>query len=151
MSLSLATIGGITVICYRVFGVNATTAGFVYLVGILAIAAAWGLLQALGASAAAILGFYYFFLSPIGLFSIAAPANWVALLAFVVTALVGSHLSDRARKEARDAKNRQREGELLYALSRAILLIEGPGSFGLQTARSLAEIFECRSVALRAA
>src|SRR6202790_1297420 len=149
ISLSLAIIAGISVICYRVFGVNATTAGFVYLVAILAIAAAWGLIQALVASAAAMLCFGYFFLPPIGRFSIADPANWVALAAFVVTALVGSHLSDRARKEAQDAKNRQREGELLYALSRALLLIEAPGSFGLQTARSLAEIFECRSVALR--
>ena len=147
--LSLALIAGISGICYRVFGVNATTAGFVYLVGILAIASVWGLTEALVASVAAMLCFTFFFLPPIGRFVIADPANWVALLAFLATALVASHLSDRARKEAQDAKDRQREGDLLYSLSRAILLIEGPGSFGLQTAKSLAEIFECRSVALR--
>ena len=148
LSLSLALIAGISAICYRVFGVNATTAGFVYLVGILGIAAVWGLMEALVASAAAMLCFSYFFLPPIGRLTIADPANWVALLAFVATAVVGSHLSDLARKEAQHARDRQREGERLYALSRAILLIEGPGSVGLQTAKSLAEIFECDSVAL---
>ena len=147
-ALSLALIAAISAVCYQVFGVNAATAGFAYLVGILGIAAVWGLREALVASAAAVLCFNYFFFPPIGRLTIADPANWVALLAFFATALVGSHLSDRARKEARDARDRQREGELLYGLSRAILLIEGPGSFGLQTARSLARIFGCRSVAL---
>jgi len=66
--------------------------------------------------------FNYFFLPPIGRFTIADPQNWVALLAFLATALVASHLSDRAKKQALDARQPQRETEQLYALSRAILL-----------------------------
>jgi two-component system sensor histidine kinase KdpD len=67
--LSLAIIAGISAIFHHVFGVNATTAGFAYLVGILAIASVWGIVEALLASAAAMLGFTYFFLPPIGRFA----------------------------------------------------------------------------------
>lgn len=73
--LSPAIIAGITVICYQVYGVNATTAGFAYLVGILGIAAVWGLIEALLASATAMFCFSYFFLPPIGRLVIADPAN----------------------------------------------------------------------------
>ena len=41
--MSLALIAAATFICYVVIPANATTAGFVFLVGILVIAATWGL------------------------------------------------------------------------------------------------------------
>jgi hypothetical protein len=41
---SLVVVAGITFICSRVIPVNATTAGFAFLLGILAIAATWGLI-----------------------------------------------------------------------------------------------------------
>jgi len=146
--LSPAIIGGISVVCYRVFGVNATTAGFVYLVGILVIAATWGLIEALVASAAAILCFSFFFLPPVGHLTIADPENWVALFTFLATALIASHLSDRVRKQAQEATRRQQETERLYELSRAILLTGTAGDIGFQVAQNLARIFECRSVAV---
>ena len=146
--ISLATVAGITVVCFRVIPVNATTAGFAYLLGILGIAAAWGLTEAVIASAAAMLCFNFFFLPPVGQFTIADPQNWVALFAFLATALVASHLSDRVKKQALEAKSRQRETEQLYALSRAILLMESSRSVGFQVAQHIAEIFDCRAVAL---
>jgi len=57
-------------------------------------------------------------------FTIADPQNWVALLAFLVTALVAGNLSERARREAEDAKRRRREVERLYALSQQLLTTE---------------------------
>ena len=82
------------------------------------------------------------------MFTVADPQNWVALFAFLATALVASHLSDREKKQADDAKRRQRETEQLYALSRAILLTEPSQSVGSQAARHISEIFECPGVAL---
>jgi two-component system, OmpR family, sensor histidine kinase KdpD len=145
---SLATVGAITFICKRVVAVNQTTAGFAYLLGILAIAATWGLIESIVASIAAMLCFNFYFLPPIGMFTIADPQNWVALFAFLATALVASHLSDREKKQAGDAQRRQRETEQLYALSRAILLTDPAQSVGSQAARHISEIFECPGVAL---
>lgn len=129
-------------------GINASTAGFGYLVGVLVVAAGWGRAEAVTASVAAVLCYNFFFLPPVGLFTIADPHNWVALLAFLATALVGSHLSDRAKQEAAEARERQRETEQLYALSRAILLTDATQPVGAQAARRIAEIFECEAVGL---
>ncbi len=79
------------------------------------------LTEAIVASVAAMLCHDYFFLPPVGHFTIADPENWMALVAFLVTALVASHLSDRAKQPAREAKHRQLETERLYALNRTIL------------------------------
>jgi len=146
--LGLVTIAAITVLCSRVLSVNAITAGFAYLLGVLAIATAWGLIEAIVASVAAMLCFNFFFLPPIGQFTIADPQNWVALFAFLATALIASHISDRERKQALEAKARQKETEQLYALSRIILMTDPAQSIGFQSAQHIAEIFDCPAVAL---
>jgi two-component system sensor histidine kinase KdpD len=148
LAASLAEVAAITFICRRVIPVNATTAGFAYLLGILAIGSTWGLIESVAASVVAMLCFNFYFLPPVGMFTIADPQNWVALFAFLATALVASHLSDREKKQAEDAKGRQRETEQLYALSRSILLTDPTQSVGSQAARHIAEIFECPGVAL---
>ncbi len=145
---SLALVAAITFFCRHVIPVNATTAGFAYLLGILAIGSTWGLIESVAASIAAMLCFNFFFLPPVGVFSISDPQNWIALFTFLATALVASHLSDREKKQAEEAKGRQRETEQLYALSRSILLTDPTQSVGSQAARHIAEIFECPGVAL---
>ena len=148
VALSLAIIAGITAACFRLFDVNATTAGFAYLLGILLIAAAWGLIESLVASVTGMVCFSYFFLPPIGRLTIADPENWVALFTFLATALVASHLSDRARKQTLEANRRQLETERLYDLSQAVVLIGTSGPIGFHVVQNIARIFACRSVAL---
>ncbi len=148
LALTLALIAAATFVCYQVIHVNPTTAGFAYLLCVLGIATAWGLVESIVASVAAMLAFNFFFFPPVGNFTIADPQNWVALFSFLTTALVASHLSDRAKKQALEAKSRQQETEQLYALSRAILLMELSGSVGFHVAQHIAEIFDCRAVAL---
>ena len=147
-ALSLAIVAGITLLCGRLFSVNATTAGFAYLLGVLWIATTWGIVEAVLASTVAMLCFNYFFLPPIGRLVIADPQNWVALFSFLATALVASHLSDRAKKQALEARSHQRDMEQLYALSRAILLSHPDHSTGRQVAIQIARIFDCQAVAL---
>jgi two-component system sensor histidine kinase KdpD len=145
---SLLIVAAITAVCSRIVSVNATTAGFAYLLGILAIAASWGLVEAIIASVAAMLCFNFYFLPPIGQFTIADPQNWVALFAFLATALVASHISDREKRQFREAHLRQTQTEQLYALSRFILLTNPTQSVGRQAAQHIAEIFDCPAVAL---
>jgi ribosomal protein S27AE len=63
----------------------------------------------------------FFFLPPLGNFTIADPQNWVALFAFLVTSITGSRLSSRIRREADIANRRRREIEHLYAFSQKLL------------------------------
>jgi two-component system sensor histidine kinase KdpD len=131
-----------------VFRQNATTAGFAYLLFVLIVAGAWGFVEALIASLAATFAFNYFFLPPIGQFTIADPKNWVALFSFLATSLIASRLSAKAERRTMETLARQQDLEKLYTFSRAILLI-GPGEpVPRQLATSLAEMFGFRAVVL---
>lgn len=72
----LAITAVITNFCFHLTPVNATAAGFAYLIAILLIATAWGLLEAMVASFKAVLCFNYFSFPPIGTFTIAEQRNW---------------------------------------------------------------------------
>jgi two-component system sensor histidine kinase KdpD len=101
---------------------NAITISLTFLMAVLAIAAAWGLTEAVLASALAMMSFNYFFLPPVGTLRISDPHNWVALAAFIVTAITASQLSVSAKRRAAEAEARHREVERLYALGQAMLL-----------------------------
>jgi two-component system sensor histidine kinase KdpD len=144
----VAIITAITALFSVVLHVNATTVGFAYLIAVLAIATTWGLPESTVASVCAMLLYNFFFLPPVGRFIIADPQNWIALVTFLATALVASHLSERARKQTTEAQLRQRETEQLYALSRAILLNETGLTIGAHVSQHIATIFDCGAVAL---
>ena len=146
--LALSFVAAITFVFDRLIHVNSTTVGFFYLVAILVIATAGGLLEAGASSIVAMLCFNFFFLPPVGTFTVADPQNWVALFAFLATALTASQLSDRLKQQRKEALDRQREMERLYALSRAILLTDAAQSTAKQIAHQIAHAFECPAVAL---
>jgi two-component system, OmpR family, sensor histidine kinase KdpD len=139
--LSLAGVAIVTYIAFSVIPHNPTTVGFAYLLLVLLIASTWGLAEATLASIAATLAYNFFFLPPIGKFTIADPQNWVAFFGFLATALIASRLSARVKKQALDAVDRQRDIERLYTFSRAILLIDPVEPVAKQLARKLAEVF----------
>ena len=138
----------VTLACARILQVNAVTAGFAYLMIVLGIAARGRLAAAIVTSLAAALCFNFFFFHPVGTLGIADPHNWVALLAFCATALVASHLSNRAKREAADARQHQFETERLYAFSKAILLLDPLKPVAPQVVRRVVETFPCRSAVL---
>jgi two-component system sensor histidine kinase KdpD len=115
---------GITLVYHALLRVNPTTVALTFLVGVLAVSATWGLRHAVVMAVAATLAFNYFFLPPIGTFTISDPQNWVALFAFLITAVIASQLSERAQREARNANERRREVERLYAFSQQLLSSE---------------------------
>jgi two-component system sensor histidine kinase KdpD len=120
-AVSLATVAGITVFYRHARDVNQTTIALTFLLAILAVSAVWGMAVSVFMSVVAVLTINYFFLPPVGTFTIADPQNWVALLAFLVTSIMGSQLSARIRKEADEAHQRRREIERLYRFSQKLL------------------------------
>jgi two-component system sensor histidine kinase KdpD len=112
----------IIVFLYRsVLSVNQTTVALTLLLAILVISTIWGLAVAIFTSVVAMLAFNFFFLPPVGTFTIADPQNWVALVAFLATSLIASQLSTRVRREAEESKRRRREVERLYVFSQQLL------------------------------
>ncbi len=120
-AVSLAIVAGLTVFYRHARDANQTTIALTFLLAILAVSAVWGMAVSVFMSVTAVLAINYFFLPPVGTFTIADPQNWVALFAFLVTSIMGSQLSARIRKEADDAHQRRREIERLYKFSQKLL------------------------------
>lgn len=139
--VALCGVAPVTFVGFKVIPVNATTVGFAYLLVILVVASAWGFVEAAVASIFTTLMFNFFFLPPVGTFTIADPQNWVALSSFLATSLIASRLSAKARARASEAVERQRDFERLYSFSRAMLLIETGAPFAKQLLEKLVEVF----------
>jgi two-component system, OmpR family, sensor histidine kinase KdpD len=141
-------VAGITYVGFRLAHLNPTTIALAFLLGVLGISASWGLRQAIFMSVIATLAFNYFFLPPIHTFTIADPQNWIALFAFVVTAVTASELSERARRGARTAVERRQELERLYAFSQLLLSSDSPAELLNLIPRYIVESFGIRSAAI---
>ena len=146
--MSLLGVAAVTFLGSSVVSINATTVGFAYLLLVLIIASVWGFPEAALTSIAATLTFNFFFLPPVGRFTIADPQNWVALFSFLATALIASRLSAEAKRRAIDALERQKDVERLYTFSRSILLIDSSQPFPKQLVRAMADIFQLDAVVL---
>lgn len=122
--LAFGALGGIVIAYKRWLHVNPTTVALTLLLYILILAARLSLRYAIAVSVIATACYNYYFLPPVGTFTISDPQNWLALLAFLVTSVIGSRLSQMARDEAAEARRRQREVEILFTLSRNLLQTE---------------------------
>ncbi|MFZ1971875.1 MAG: DUF4118 domain-containing protein [Candidatus Acidiferrales bacterium] len=118
---ALAIVFGISFFYRRILPVNPTTVALTFLLAILAVSTVWGIAVSVFMSIVAMLAFNFYFLPPVGTFTVADPQNWVALFAFLVVSVLASHLSTRARQQAKDAAQRRREIEKLYAFSQGLL------------------------------
>jgi two-component system, OmpR family, sensor histidine kinase KdpD len=111
----------LVVLVFRHLPVNPTTVALTFLLVVLGVASRWGLTIAITTAIFATLAFNYFFLPPLRTFTISDPQNWIALLAFLISAILASRLSERAHREAENATRRRKEVERLYFLSQQLL------------------------------
>ena len=128
-------------------GVNNTTVALTLLLVVLGISARWGLAEATVASLAAALGFNVYFLPPYGKLTIEDPQNWVALGAFLMTAVTASQLSERARRRAADVDARRLEIERLYALVQAMILSGNPRKTIREFVNRVVQVIGCGAAA----
>jgi two-component system, OmpR family, sensor histidine kinase KdpD len=144
----LAILALVTFIYRRVLPVNPTTVALTLLILVLLTSAWWGFRIALLALISGTVIFNFFFLPPYGTFSIADPQNWIALFAFLLTAVVASNLAERARREAEMSRQRRHEVERLYALSQQLLTSGNTAELFNYLPRLLSETFGAQSAAL---
>ena len=119
--VAAALLAAIVFFYRHVLHANQTTVALTMLLLVLFIASQWGLRFGIVVSIWCTACYNFFFLPPVGSFTVSDPQNWVALLAFLITSLYASRVSERIRSESRDARSRQAELDILYRLSRALL------------------------------
>jgi two-component system, OmpR family, sensor histidine kinase KdpD len=145
--IAAVIVAGITFVGYHLH-LNHTTVALALLLGVLGISAFYRLQQAVFMSVIATLAFNYYFLPPIRTFTIADPQNWIALFAFLVTAVTASELSERARRGARSAVDRRQELERLYAFSQLLLSSDNSAELLNSIPRYIVDSFGVRSAAI---
>jgi two-component system sensor histidine kinase KdpD len=149
LGLALGAVAFVTFIYVRWLHVsNAATVSATFLLVVLVVAATSRLSIAVVTSVASMLAFNFFFLPPVGTFTISDPHNWVALFSFLAVSLVASNLSAVARTRAQEAVGRRNELARLFDLSRDVLMMTASREALSILARSIARRFDLEFVAI---
>ena len=144
---AVAIVGAIVLISRRVPHVNVTTVALILVLAVLAIAMQWGRAEAITAAIAAAFALDYYFLPPYG-FGIEARDHWVALFAFLLTAVAAGHLSARANSQRAEAVRHRTEIEKLYRIADAVSEFESADMILGRLGGSLLEILDVDEVAV---
>jgi two-component system sensor histidine kinase KdpD len=128
--------------------VSPTTVSLAFLLIVVGTATIGRLRVAIVVSIVAMLTLNFFFLPPVGTFTIADPQNWVALFAFLAVAMIASNLSAAAQDRTREAIARRNEVTRLFDLTRDVLLTTETTGAIEALARHVARRFELSSVAI---
>jgi two-component system, OmpR family, sensor histidine kinase KdpD len=145
---ALTAAAAVTALLRTLPDVSPTTVALALLLVVLGAATAARLVVAILVSVAAMLAFNFFFLPPVGALTIADPQNWIALVAFLIVAVIASNLSAAAQARAREAIARRNEVTRLFDLTRDVLLTTDTASAIDALARHVARRFELTKVAI---
>lgn len=147
--VSLVALAIVTLVYARWLQVtNATIVALTFLFIVLLSAATSRLRVAVTTSVAAMLCFNFFFLPPVGTWTIADPQNWVALFVFLAVSLVASRLSHVARARTEEALGRRNELARLFDLSRDVLVMTATADAVTHLARAISRRFALDYVGL---
>jgi two-component system sensor histidine kinase KdpD len=147
--LSLTSLAAVTLAYAQWLHVtNATTVALTFLLVVLITAATSRLRVAVVTSVASMLCFNFFFLPPVGTWTIADPQNWVALFVFLAVSLVASRLSHVARARTQEAIGRRDELARLFDLSRDVLVMTASPDAVSHLARAIGRRFDLEYVAI---
>lgn len=136
--VALVSIAAITLLIYPVRTVApAVSTGVLYLLAVLIVSTGWGLPLGLATALGGALAFNFFHIEPTGRFTIADGENWVALVVFLLAAVIVSSVADVARDRAAEAERRRREAEFAV---RALLLA------GLEREHLQSELVEAQAL-----
>jgi two-component system, OmpR family, sensor histidine kinase KdpD len=138
----------VVLIYRRILHVNQTTVALTFLVMVQFAAFRWGLIYSVCLSIGCTLLYNYFFLPPIGSFTISDPQNWIALLAFLASAIVISRISESERRQAGVSESRRGEMERLYQFSNQLLMEENLHDVASHASLVVATIFGFDAVIL---
>ncbi len=118
---ALAAVGLVSVVIgVALSGTHLANISMLYLIAVLAIATLFGSGPAIFASVIAFLTFDWLFVEPYHTFTVSNTEEWIALLLFLVTAVITGQLAASQRRRAQEAEQREREAVVLYDVMRLI-------------------------------
>src|SRR3984885_1311628 len=132
----------------RILHVNQTTVALTFLVMVQIAAFRWRLVSSVSLAIGCTLLYNFFFLPPIGSFTIADPQNWIALFSFLASAIFISKLSENERRQTALSESRRAEMERLYEFSNQLLMEENLHDVAGHAAQVVASIFAFDAVTL---
>jgi len=142
-------VAAITAIVYPLKeAVPVVSTGVVYMLAVLLVSSRWGMWLGVTTAVLSAAAFNFFHIPPTGRFTIAERENWVALVVFVVVAIVVSSLSDAARRRGDEAERGHREADLTAEMARLLL---GGGSIAASlpaVSQRIAEAYGLSSVSV---
>ena len=110
----------------------------VFLLAVLLIAMSFGIWPAIFASVLSFLAYNFFFIEPLYTFTIAEPYELLALVIFLVVAVITSALAGRVREQAEISAGRMRAMRRLYEFTRRL---SGLASFDAVAEGAASEIY----------
>jgi two-component system sensor histidine kinase KdpD len=142
----IAAVSLLTVFCYRL-NLGLAPVGFLYLLLVVIQSLATGFLPAAVVSLLAVGCLEFFFTEPALSFRIANPLDILALITYLLTALVISRLSSKAQAEARSAERNEREMARLYEAALQLLSVD-PESAAASFLGVFRKVFELSAICL---
>jgi len=129
-------------------GANSTTAGMAFLVLVVWFAAQAGILLAVYVAVLCAVSFDFFFFPPVHSLRIVGGQEWVAMISFLASCAVVGRVAERARRQARKARQRSEDVERLYELSQEMMLQEDAAGLIRDLPRMIERIFGLDGVVL---
>ncbi|MDQ3327792.1 MAG: DUF4118 domain-containing protein [Chloroflexota bacterium] len=120
--------------------VSISNISMLYLIAVLAVAVGYGKGPAILASAAAFLTYNWLFIHPRTTFTVADPAEWLALFLLLLVGVIAAQLAARERDRAREAEEREREAVVLYDVVRLLSETDLEGALAEVAERLRAEL-----------
>jgi PAS domain S-box-containing protein len=126
LTVSASLVAGETVLLYplKAFAPE-DTLGMVYALGVVIIAIVWGFWLAAATSVVSVLAFDFFHTPPVFALTPTSVEDVVAILTFLVLAVLASTVAERARADVAEAYHRRREFERFFDLSSDLMAIRG--------------------------
>ena len=122
MVIAVAAVALCTVIVYPLKQIAPVVSlSVVYLPAVLVVSLTWGAWMGVCTALLSAVAFNFFHLPPVGQLSIRDSSNWVALVTFVVVAVLASSVAEITRARGNDAQERRREADLAAEMARLLL------------------------------
>jgi len=139
---------GITTVACFVFHVNFPTVSFIYLIIVVLQSLTGDFLSSAVVSVIAFLCLNFFFVPPLFSLAVSDPSDTLALISFLVTGLIVTRLTSRAREAADSAARQREETTRLYELAQALLATNPDVTIGTDLLKPFKSRFNLRAVCL---
>ncbi|MGA3206072.1 MAG: DUF4118 domain-containing protein, partial [Bryobacteraceae bacterium] len=147
VALGAAAVALVTFVCFRL-QLNVATTGFLFLLVIVVQSLYSGFVASAIVSVIATACLEYFIVPPVLEWQIDNPIDAVALMTFLVTALVITRLESKVRDEARSAERRRASLEGLYEVTRQLLALGPETDIAQRLLQTFLKVFGLHAVCL---